>query len=105
MLIVCSADPPVSVQYRKKNRTAKPNARDDMAAQILIKNYSIMKKLQGMKNFSSLENKKLKNSKVIFGGGTNVRTTQETAPNGQPGNTGDTRLLNDGKPHSTITVD
>ncbi|KMQ58478.1 hypothetical protein ACM46_22530 [Chryseobacterium angstadtii] len=64
-----------------------------------------MKKLNGMKNFSSLENKKLKNSKMIFGGGTNVRTTEPTGPNGQPGNTGDTRILNDGKAHSTITVD
>ncbi|MBV8326247.1 hypothetical protein [Chryseobacterium sp.] len=64
-----------------------------------------MKKLTGMKSFSSLENKKLKNSKMIFGGNTNVRTTEETGPNGQPGNTGDTRLFNDGTAHSTITVD
>ncbi len=99
------ANLPVSVQYGLKCKMTNPNARDDMATQILIKNYSIMKKLQGMKNFSSLENKKLKNSKVIFGGGTNVRTTQETGANGNPGNTGDTKIINDGKVHSTITVD
>jgi hypothetical protein len=65
-----------------------------------------MKKLQGMKNnFSSLENKELKNSKVIFGGGTNVRTTSETGPNGNPGNTGDTVLYNDGKKVSTLEID
>ncbi|MCT2407030.1 grasp-with-spasm system A modified peptide [Chryseobacterium antibioticum] len=67
-----------------------------------------MKKLQGMKNdFSSLENKKLSNLSSITGGRaeTNIRTTSETGPNGQPGNTGDTAVCNDGKQVGTITVD
>ncbi|MEJ5102202.1 hypothetical protein WH267_00495 [Chryseobacterium sp. MYb328] len=65
-----------------------------------------MKKLVGMKrNFSSLENRKLKNSKVIFGGGTNTRTTSETGANGNPGNTGDTKLYNDGELVATLEID
>ncbi|VEH19096.1 putative peptide modification target [Chryseobacterium nakagawai] len=65
-----------------------------------------MKKLIGMKrNFSSLENKKLSNSKIIFGGGTNVRTTSETGPNGNPGNTGDTKMYNDGQHVATLEID
>ncbi|MEI3791425.1 MULTISPECIES: grasp-with-spasm system A modified peptide [Chryseobacterium] len=65
-----------------------------------------MKKLNGMKNFSSLENKKMSNLVNITGGTeTNVRTTSETGPNGQPGNTGDTAICNDGKQVATVTVD
>ncbi|MBB6368970.1 hypothetical protein [Chryseobacterium shigense] len=69
-----------------------------------------MKKLQGMKNgFSSLENKKLSNPGNIVGGKhdaeSNLRTTQETAPNGNEGNTGDTRMYNDGVLVATLTID
>ncbi|AZA46886.1 hypothetical protein EG346_01030 [Chryseobacterium carnipullorum] len=67
-----------------------------------------MKKLQGMKNgFSSLENKKLNNPGNITGGRaeTSIRTTSETGPNGNAGNTGDTAICNDGKHVATITVD
>lgn len=102
MLIVCSADPPVSVQYRKKNRTAKPNARDDMAAQILIKNYSIMKNLQGMKNFSSLENKKLKNMQAIHGGDDSARTSSQSSSGG---NSSDTVYYKDGIKTMTLHIE
>lgn len=67
-----------------------------------------MKKLQGMKNFSSLENKKLSNPGNILGGyvkDTNERTTSESGPNGRPGNTGDTVLYNDGKKVATLEID
>lgn len=66
-----------------------------------------MKKLTGMKrNFSSLENKKLANTKSIIGGGaTNEKTTSESGPNGQPGNTGDTVICVDGKQVAVLTID
>lgn len=66
-----------------------------------------MKKLQGMKNgFSSLENKKLNSPKIIMGGlSTNVRTTSPTGANGNPGNTGDTAICNDGKQVATLEID
>jgi len=73
------------------------------------KNNQIMKKLQGMKkDFSSLENKKMNNPANIVGGRlaeSNTRTTAETAPNGNAGNTGDTQMYNDGVLVATITVD
>lgn len=67
-----------------------------------------MKKLQGMKkNFSSLENKKLNNPANIIGGiaESSTRTTEETGPNGNPGNTGDTRMYNDGVLVATLEID
>ncbi|WP_228414334.1 grasp-with-spasm system A modified peptide [Chryseobacterium sp. CH21] len=66
-----------------------------------------MKKLNGMKSsFSSLENKKLANTRSIIGGGaTNEKSTCETGPNGQPGNTGDTIICIDGKQVATMTID
>ncbi|PWN60289.1 grasp-with-spasm system A modified peptide [Chryseobacterium viscerum] len=66
-----------------------------------------MKKLNGMKrDFSSLENKKLANTRSIIGGGaTNEKSTCETGPNGQPGNTGDTVICVDGKQVAVLTID
>jgi len=65
-----------------------------------------MKKLTGMKNFASLENNKLKNMNSIVGGGaTNVRTTEQTGPSGEAGNTGDTKMFTDGKLVGTLTLD
>ena len=68
-----------------------------------------MKKLQGMKkDFSSLENKKLSNLGDIIGGKhavSNLRTTEESGPNDNPGNTGDTRMFNDGKLVATLEID
>ncbi|UZT96933.1 grasp-with-spasm system A modified peptide [Chryseobacterium fluminis] len=65
-----------------------------------------MKKLTGMKNFASLENNKLKNMNSVIGGGaTNIRTTTPTGPDGSPGNTGDTKMFNDGKFVGTLSID
>lgn len=65
-----------------------------------------MRKLTGMKNFASLENNKLKNMNSVIGGAaTNVRTTEQTGPSGEPGNTGDTKMFNDGRLVGTMTLD
>lgn len=66
-----------------------------------------MKKLNGMKSgFSSLENKKLANTRSIIGGGaTNEKTTSPSGPNGEPGNTGDTIICIDGEQVATLTID
>ncbi|CEJ70320.1 hypothetical protein SAMN05421866_3454 [Chryseobacterium oranimense] len=68
-----------------------------------------MKKLQGMKkDFSSLENKKMNNPANIIGGRlpeTNTRTTSESGPSGEPGNTGDTVLYDDGVKVATLKID
>ncbi len=51
-------------------------------------------------------NKKLANTKSIIGGGaTNEKTTSESGPNGQPGNTGDTVICVDGKQVAVLTID
>ena len=62
-----------------------------------------MKALTGMKNFSSLENKKLEKMGSIVGGiagATNVRTTSESGPTG--GYSGDTCIYMDGKLITTV---
>ncbi|MFS4472124.1 TIGR04139 family peptide modification target [Chryseobacterium sp. T20] len=63
-----------------------------------------MKKLNGMKrDFSSLENKKLKNLQVIKGGeGTNVRTSEATICGN---NCSDTNYFKDGVKTMTLTVE
>ncbi|NML70977.1 hypothetical protein HHL23_14400 [Chryseobacterium sp. RP-3-3] len=57
--------------------------------------------------FFFVRNKKLSNLSSITAGRaeTNIRTTSETGSNGQPGNTGDTAICNDGKQVATIPVD
>lgn len=54
-------------------------------------------------NFSSLENKKLKNLQAIHGGGgTNERTSSQT---GSGGNSSDTAYYKDGVKTMTLTIE
>lgn len=73
-----------------------------MATQILTKNYSIMKKLNGMKNFSSLENKKLKNLQSIHGGDDSARTSSQTECGS---NCSDTAYYKDGVKTMTLFIE
>ncbi|GEN70586.1 TIGR04139 family peptide modification target [Chryseobacterium lathyri] len=61
-----------------------------------------MKKLNGMKNFSSLENKKLKNLQSIQGGDDSARTSSQTECGN---NCSDTTYYKDGVKTMTLTVE
>lgn len=61
-----------------------------------------MKKLQGMKNFSSLENKKLKNMQAIHGGDDTARTKEPTQCGS---NCSDTAYYKDGTKTMTLYIE
>lgn len=61
-----------------------------------------MKKLQGMKNFSSLENKKLENLQAIHGGDSSARTSSQTACGN---NCSDTAYFKDGVKTMTLYIE
>ncbi|SHG71733.1 TIGR04139 family peptide modification target [Chryseobacterium sp. OV279] len=61
-----------------------------------------MKKLNGMKNFSSLENKKLKDMQSIHGGDDSARSSEQTACGS---NCSDTAYYKDGKKTMTLSIE
>ncbi|REC77615.1 grasp-with-spasm system A modified peptide [Chryseobacterium elymi] len=61
-----------------------------------------MKKLNGMKNFSSLENKKLKNLQSITGGDDTARTSNQTICGN---NCSDTEYYKDGTKTMTLYIE